>query len=76
MTYEIPVEVDIYRFPNTPFINMWISLQKNRGSEGKAHNLGFAGTIHTVRNTPDSQVTYKLTTKRSISTFSYSNKNS
>ena len=64
INYEIRLEVDIYRLPNTPCINMWISLQKNRGSEGKAHNLGFAGTIHIVRTTPDSQVTYKLTTKR------------
>ena len=76
MTYEIPVKVDIYRLPNTPFINMWISVQRNGGCEGKAHNLSFPGTIHTVRNTHDSQVTYKLSTKRSISTFSYSNKNS
>jgi len=48
MTYEIPVEVDIYRLSNRPCISMWISLQKNRGCEGQAHNLGFAGTIHTV----------------------------
>ena len=47
MTYEIPVEVDIYlRHSNTP-ANVG-KLTQNRGCEDKAHNCGFAGTIHTL----------------------------
>ena len=47
MTYEILVEVDMYPRRSNTYANV-DKFTQNRGCEGKAHNWGFAGTIHTL----------------------------